>query len=157
MTSIRHEAFIRCARFDEIEELNELIMRSKSYWGYDRAFLEAYRAHLLLSAEALEHELVYCVEVREAIAGVIHLIVVSDEEICLNHLFVEPAFIGQGIGSLLWRHAVEQARRRDARALVFKADPHARTFYERMGAVVVGEHLSTLLPGRKVPRMCYEL
>jgi len=132
-------------------------MRSKSYWGYDRLFLEAYRAHLLLSAEVLEHNPVYCVEVGEAIAGVSHLIVVSDEEICLNHLFVEPAFIGQGIGSLLWRHAVEQARRRDARALVFKADPHARSFYERMGAVVEGYHLSTILPGRKVPRMRYEL
>jgi GNAT superfamily N-acetyltransferase len=157
MTSTRHEAFIRCARLDEVEALTELIMRSKSYWGYDRPFLEAYRAHLLLSPEALKHDPVYCAEVGEAIAGVSHLIVVSDEEICLSHLFVEPAFIGQGISALLWRHAVDQARRWGAKALVFGADPHARTFYEGMGAVVVGENLSRILPGRRIPRMRYEV
>lgn len=157
MTSTRHEALIRRARLDEVEALNELIMHSKSYWGYDRPFLEAYRAHLLLSPQALEHDHVYCAEVGEAIAGVSHLIVVSDEEICLSHLFVEPVFIGQGIGALLWRHAVEQARRWSAKTLVFGADPHAQAFYERMGAVVVGEKHSTIFPGRKVPRMCYEL
>jgi GNAT superfamily N-acetyltransferase len=156
MTSTKPEAFIRCARPDEVEALNELIMRSKSYWGYDRAFLEACRPHLMLSPEALEHDLVSCAEVGNAIAGVSHLIVVSDEEICLDHLFVEPAFIGQGIGALLWQHAVEQARQRGAKALVFGSDPHARPFYERMGAVVIGENLSTILPGRRTPRMRYE-
>lgn len=152
----RHEVSIRCARLNEVEALNELIMRSKSYWGYDRSFLEACRPHLLLSPEALEHDPVYCAEVGDVIAGVSHLIVVSEEEICLDHLFVEPAFIGQGIGTLLWRHAVEQARRWGAKALVFGADPHARPFYERMGAIVVGEDLSTILPGRRTPCMRYE-
>lgn len=82
---------------------------------------------------------------------------VSDAETDLDHLFVEPTFIGHGMGGILWRHAVALARSMGATALVFGADPHAQPFYEHLGAVVVGENLSTIIPGRRTPRMRYAL
>lgn len=123
---MRSEALIRRAQPDEVEVLNTLIMLSKSHWGYDQSFLEAWRPHLILTCEAIERNYVYCAEARGTIAGLSHFAVVSDAEIYLDHLFIEPAFIGQGIGGLLWRHAVEQARAMGAKALVFEADPYAR-------------------------------
>lgn len=137
MTATRLKALVRRARPDEAEALNELIMRAKSYWGYDQAFLEACRPHLLLTPEAIEQHPVYCAEVGGVVAGVLHLIVVSDAEIDLDHLFVEPTFIGHGIGGILWRHALALARSMGATSLVFGVDPHAQPFYEHMGAVVV--------------------
>ena len=78
-------------------------------------------------------------------------------EIELDLLFVEPTFIGQGIGTLLWRHAIDLARSMGAKTLMFDADPHARPFYERMGAVVINDHLSTVITGLRIPRMRYAL
>lgn len=65
--------------------------------------------------------------------------------------------MGRGIGAHLWRHAVEQARAEGARAVVLDADPNARPFYERMGAVVVSWKDSTAVPGRRSPQMRFEL
>jgi GNAT superfamily N-acetyltransferase len=157
MIATRLEALIRHAQTDEADTLNELIMRAKAFWGYDQAFLEACRPHLLLKPEVIEQDPVYCAEVGGSVAGISHLIVVSDATIDLDHLFVEPTFIGQGIGGILWRHAVTQARSMGATTLVFEADPLARPFYEQMGAVVVGETISTIIPGRITPRMRFEL
>lgn len=152
----RLEALIRRARPHEAEALNELIMHAKGYWGYDQAFLEACRPHLILHPEVIERDPTYCAMVGDKMVGVSHLIVLSGAEINLDHLFVEPTFIGQGIGGLLWHHAVALARSMGARALIFGADPHARPFYEHMGAVVVGEDISTIFPGRRTPSMRYE-
>jgi GNAT superfamily N-acetyltransferase len=157
MTSTKRKALVRRAQPGEAEALNELITRSKSYWGYDLSFIEAYRSFLSLSPEAIEHHPVYCAEVESTIAGVSHFTVTSETEIERDHLFVEPTFIGQGIGKLLWQHAVELARSMGARALVFDADPHARPFYEQMGAVVEGYHFSTVMAGLRIPRMRYAL
>lgn len=37
---------LRSARADEVQMLSELALRSKGYWGYDAAFLEACREEL---------------------------------------------------------------------------------------------------------------
>jgi GNAT superfamily N-acetyltransferase len=157
MTSTKHEARVRRAQPHEAEALNEVITRSKSYWGYDPSFVEAYRSFLSLSPEAIEHHPVYCAQVGDTIAGVLHVKKVGRAEIELSHLFVEPVFIGQGIGKLLWQHGVDLARSMGANALVFDADPHARPFYEQMGAVVEGYHVSAVIAELRVPRMRYAL
>jgi len=150
-------ARVRRARPDEAEALNAIIMRSKSYWGYDVRFLEAYRSFLSLRPEDIEHNPVYCAEVGGTLAGISHFNWVADAEIELFHLFVDPNFIGQGIGRLLWHHAVDLTRSMGATALVFDVDPHARPFYEHLGAVVTGEHASTVIAGLTIPRLRYEL
>ncbi len=148
---------IRRARPDEAEALNALIMRSKAYWGYEEWFLAACRPLLLITPEDIAREPVYCASVRATLAGVLHLKILNHGEVDLDHLFVEPAFIGHGIGGLLWRHAVDCARELGADGLVLSADPHARPFYERMGAVVIGEEISPIFAGRTIPHMRYSI
>jgi GNAT superfamily N-acetyltransferase len=156
MTLTRRDVCIRRALREEAEALTALILRAKSHWGYDQSFLEACRPMLTLKPESIEHDLVYCAEIESRVIGVSHLKRVDEVTVCLDDLFVEPAFIGQGIGGLLWRHAVEIAKTMGATSLVFGADPHARPFYEHMGAIVEGYDQSTIVPGRKTPRMRYE-
>jgi GNAT superfamily N-acetyltransferase len=157
MAPTRSGAIVRRAAADEADALNAVIVRSKSYWGYAPAVVEAYRAFLCLEPEFIERNPVYCAEVDGITAGVSHFNAVGRAEIELFHLFVDPAFIGQGIGKLLWRHAVDGSRSMGGTALVFDSDPHARPFYERLGAVVVGDHESTVVAGLRIPRMRYEL
>jgi predicted N-acetyltransferase YhbS len=69
----------------------------------------------------------------------------------LGHLFVEPDSIGSGIGRKLFAAIVASLKRESARRLVIEADPNAKAFYERMGAVHVGEAPSGSIPGRMLP------
>jgi GNAT superfamily N-acetyltransferase len=75
----------------------------------------------------------------------------------LDYLFVEPDAIGMGVGTALWRHAVETARALGHCSLTVVADPHAEGFYRRMGAVPAGAQPSDLLPGRLLPVLRFSL
>ena len=67
---------------------------------------------------------------------------------------MEPSAIGSGAGRRLFEHASRTLRATSgAPALEVDADPHAVGFYERMGAVRIGETASTLIPGRTLPRL----
>ncbi len=155
MSTMSSAVRLRPALPGEAAGLTELILRSKAHWGYDQAFLDASRPYLTLHPDAIERDHVVCAEVGGVVAGVVHVCMQGDGEVYLDDLFVEPAYIGHGIGKLLWRHAVEWTVAMGARAMVFGADPNARSFYERMGAVVVGEIASSVIAGRTSPRMRY--
>jgi GNAT superfamily N-acetyltransferase len=148
---------IRRARPEEEAALSGLMWRSKAHWGYDQAFMEANRVQLTISADAIERDAVYVAEVGDTVAGMSHLIRLEGDEALLDDLFVEPEHIGTGVGAALWRHAAGLARELGVRAMILDADPNARPFYERMGAVVTGEIASTNAPGRTLPRMRFDL
>ena len=70
----------------------------------------------------------------------------------LEHFWVAPTRMGEGIGRALFTHAVEHCRAIGARRLWISADPNAEGFYARMRARRVGEVPSTPA-GRRLPRL----
>ena len=62
-------------------------------------------------------------------------------ELELHHLWVLPAWIGSGIGRLLFEHAMDRSASRGASIVEIEADPNAEGFYVRMGARLVGENV----------------
>ncbi len=158
MGAMQSKIRIRRAQPEEAELLTALIMRSKAHWGYEPALLDVWRSDLALDSAMIARDPVYCAEDLDGIVvGVSHLYLQDNGEVYLDHLFTEPASMGQGIGSCLWHHTVEQTALLQARALVFEADPNARPFYEHMGASVVGWEESHTVPGRRNPLMRYDL
>jgi GNAT superfamily N-acetyltransferase len=69
----------------------------------------------------------------------------------LRDLWVDPAAIGTGVGTLLWRHMLGEARRLAYRVVRIESDPNAEGFYLKMGARRVGAIASTVLEGRTLP------
>jgi predicted N-acetyltransferase YhbS len=63
----------------------------------------------------------------------------------LNKLSIEPRHI-RGVGRALLAQAIAEVRRRGAERLTILADPNAAGFYERTGAVRVGEAPSDSVP-----------
>ncbi len=51
----------------------------------------------------------------------------------LDDLWIDPDWMGQGIGRLLFQHAEGQARRSGATRMEWEAEPNAIAFYEKMG------------------------
>lgn len=154
---MRMRICIRRAKPHEAEALSALIMRSKAHWGYSQQQLDGWRSALTISAATIARDPVYCAEVDSELAGVAHLKALNATEALLDDLFVEPAFMGAGIGAALWRQAVTVARQHGATALVLDADRHAIPFYQHMGAVLVDDLAHTDAVGVATPRMRYAL
>lgn len=147
---------IRQATASEAERLTELALRSKAHWGYDAEFLRDCRIDLTLTPEYIASSSVFVLEERGSVAGFYSL---SGEgaDVELMHLFVEPLAIGRGYGKLLFKHAVETARRFKFERMLIGSDPNALEFYEAMGARRVGEVASIMRPGRMLPLLHYAL
>lgn len=148
---------IRRANPGEAETLSALIMRSKAHWGYSQQQLDGWRSALTISAETIARDPVYCAEADGRLAGVMHLKLLDATDVLLDDLFVEPAFIGAGVGAALWRRAVAVAREHGATALVLDADRHAIPFYQYMGAELVDDLARADAAGISTPRMRYAL
>lgn len=148
---------IRAARSDEAEALTALARRSKASWGYPAELMERFAPDLVIGADAIARGEVRVVEDDAgAVLGVARLSLTGEVAV-LEDLWIEPAAMGRGLGRRLWEDAVERARRAGAIAIELDADPYAKPFYDRMGAVQVGETPSTRVAGRSLPRMRFDL
>ena len=143
---------IRRARPDEADALTALAGRSKAHWGYDADFLDRVSDAMRLHADEIGRHEVWVLESSSGTPIGYHR-VIPGEPAELEDLWVEPSAIGSGAGRRLLAHALEVARTEGASAIEIDADPHAVGFYERMGAIRIGETPSTLIPGRVLPRM----
>jgi len=66
-------------------------------------------------------------------------------------LFVEPSAIRTGVGRALFEAAVRLVERQRGTSLSILADPFAAAFYQRQGAVKIGEAPSDAIPGAIYP------
>jgi GNAT superfamily N-acetyltransferase len=146
---------IRAARPSEAPDLADLALRSKAYWGYRSDELDLWRDELAVTAELMRTMRIECAVVAERLVG-FFVLASRGGTAELEHLWVEPVWIGRAIGRALFERAVVVAREEDARELRVVADPHAAGFYLRMGAVQVGEQPSKIA-GRCLPVLTFDL
>ena len=144
---------IRTARKDEARALTELSRRSKAYWGYDNAFLEACADELYIGPAALDdmNQTWRVATEADSIAGVYGLAPVNAETVELAALFVEPGAIGKGIGRRLVDDALHRAQADGFQRMLIQGDPNAEGFYKAMGARRTGERESGSIRGRFLP------
>jgi GNAT superfamily N-acetyltransferase len=152
---VRPDARIRRARPEEAGLLSALARRSKAHWDYDPDFLRRAEAQLTVTSRTIVEQEVWVLQLEDRLVG-FHQVVPGEPSV-VEDLWLEPEAIGLGLGRCLWEHAVEVARASGASSMELDAEPNALGFYERMGAVRVGETPSSVAPGRSLPRMRVEL
>jgi GNAT superfamily N-acetyltransferase len=143
---------IRRARPEEAEALRELAHRSKAYWPYDDEFLKAVAPMLILEPRHVRTQEVHVLEMGGSVAGW-HRVTFHGERAELEDLWLEPEWIGAGLGRTLFEHAVGVARDGGARRLEWDAEPYAEGFYRAVGGKEIGRTPSAAEPGRTLPRM----
>ena len=116
--------------------LREIAIDAKAHWGYDRALVEDWAEGGDFEPESLAERLVFVAEANGEPVGWASLIP-RGQVGWLEDLWVEPAWIGRGVGRVLFEHAKERARGLGAARLEWEAEPNARGFYERMGGSYV--------------------
>src|SRR5436309_164225 len=128
---------------------------AKSYWGYEPEVVRAWAARADFSPEALRAVELYVGEMDGRPLAWSALTLHGD--ICtLDDIWVEPPWIGRGIGTQLFRHAVARAQALGASTMEWRAEPKAVGFYEKLG----GRYLRDSEPtswGRPLPVMGLEL
>ncbi|HEY0681476.1 MAG TPA: GNAT family N-acetyltransferase [Steroidobacter sp.] len=150
---------VRPARPDEARLLSDLALRSKAHWGYSAEFLAAVRNELSYRVEQIESaDMSFTVlEVDGAPVGFYALKLLTATEVELDSLFVEPHFIGRGLGRKLIEHAKLAATGLGARRMIIQGDPNATAFYVAAGGVLTGTRESGSIPGRLLPTFAIEL
>jgi GNAT superfamily N-acetyltransferase len=147
------------ARPADAGALTAIAYAAKRYWDYPLRWLEAWREELTIRPEfiAAHAQAVYAAVIDERMIGFYALACV-DRQATLEHLWVLPEAIGQGIGRVLFEHAVQQARDLGAQTLAITADPNAAGFYMRMGARRVGEKVYQLEgQWRRLPQLALDI
>jgi GNAT superfamily N-acetyltransferase len=126
MTPRRSQASlrIRSANPRDGERLREIAVASKSHWGYDLDRVRQWAAMGDFSPEGLRRKEVYVAEVAGLVVGWAALI--AKGEVCLlDDLWIEPEWIGKGIGTRLFEHAAKRGRQLGANRMEWEAESHA--------------------------------
>jgi GNAT superfamily N-acetyltransferase len=124
---------IRAGVAEEAALLREIAIAAKSHWGYDQAWVRQWVEGGGFSDEALRGRNIYVAEIAGQTVGWAALVPKGD--VCwLDDLWIDPSWIGKGVGSQLWRHVAALARAQGALRLEWEAEPNAIGFYEKMGA-----------------------
>ncbi len=142
---------VRGARPGDFERVRELTLESKAYWGYDRDFVRRWAEGLSFES-ACER---WVAELDGEIVAWAALVPPADDVAVLDDLWVDPAAIGRGLGSRLFRLAADRARELGAQRLEWGAEPNAVGFYEKVGGRKLRDHVTEW--GRVAPWMGLEL
>jgi len=145
---------IERSRVADRDVLNALAFRSKCYWPYSLEYLTQCIPSLHLTDEDIEQWPVYMARDGEGILGFFALKTLKGED-RLDHLWVDPRFIGKGVGRLLFARAAEEAKGLGWKQFRLAADPFAEPFYLRRGAVRIGLVQSRIKPDLYLPHMEY--
>lgn len=136
---------VRRAVPDDAPQLSQLAQRAKAHWNYPPEWLAAWQPQLTIESRYL---LAHRVLVAESAGRLLGMCALEDRGTCwsLEHVWVDPASMGQGVGRTLVQQALDIARAVRPGRVVAEADPHAAGFYRRMGASEVGA-LPASMPG----------
>lgn len=148
---------IRAAQVGEATKLTALCVRSKAHWGYDAEFMRRSAVSLRVSsADIALGRVMVAVDGKDCALGVASVIPEGDCA-ALDLFFIDPPFMGRGVGRALFKAAVQAAYMIDAKTLTILADPNAAAFYERMGARFLRNAPSDAIPGRTLPLYEYDI
>src|SRR2546423_7472060 len=128
---------MRRAKPQDAKRLTEIAFAAKRHWGYPEAWIQAWKEVLTIRPEFIVSHETYVAYVDGAAIG-FYALVGELKRASLEHLWVLPGAMGQGVGRALFNHAVQRAKAVGIEAIEIESDPNAEEFYNRMGARRVG-------------------
>lgn len=148
------------ARNTDSDVLTDIAFTAKKHWKYPDSYYNLWKDELTISKEYLKQNIVYKAQLEDLILG-FYSIVENKSDFCsgniflkkgfwLEHIFINPAYHKFGIGRLLIKHAKMISRKVGISNLLIFVDPHAKGFYDKIGAEFLYDSESSI-PGRLIP------
>ena len=151
-------ARIRRADRAEASRLTIIAHAAKRYWNYPEAWIREWREQLTVTPAYIDEHRVFVIEIERVVAG-FYALRGDRPTVELDHMWVDPEYIGQGLGRRLVEHVMAEARAGGAQRIEIDSDPHAEAFYSHLGARRIGETPAPVNgdPERYLPRLLLEL
>jgi GNAT superfamily N-acetyltransferase len=147
---------IRRAKPEGAATLTEIAFAAKRHWGYPEHWIQGWKNILTIDADFIAKHETYTACMDEHAVGFYALIRWSNRA-SLEHLWVLPRVMGQGVGRALFSHAVQRAKALGVEAIKIESDPNAEKFYEHMGARRVGANVTEMEgQARTLPVLLYD-
>src|SRR3954454_20479002 len=148
---------VRAAKLEEQRELTRLCVRATMHAGHDEVFIDRTMPALTITVPLIAAD---CVQVAQdgagEVVGVVSVTPTALQGIAqLDGLYVDPGHWKRGIRRVLFGAAVTRAKAMKAGALMITAEPSAEGFYERMGAIRIGEGPFYFSPETILPSLLY--
>ena len=140
---------IRSAQPEDASQLTAISHDAKRHWGYPEELMRMWRDDLTVTEEFIRNHIVYVAEDDSAIRG-FYALSGGGATYELEHMWVEPGFMGRGVGRALLEHASGFLRAEGCTLLRIVSDPNAEGFYRRLGAVPAGR-VPSRPEGRTLP------
>lgn len=128
---------IRVGTERDFPRLREIAVEAKAHWGYDRTQVEKWALGGDFDPGSMRAREVYVAAEEDGAPVGWASLIARGEVGWLEDLWIDPPWIGRGVGRLLFEHVAGRARELGASRLEWEAEPNARGFYERMGATYV--------------------
>ena len=141
---------------DEADTLTALAHRAKAHWGYPPEWMARWRDELTIGPDDIRAHEVWVAEDDGRVVGMCAL-ERGDAAWTLEHVWVDPESMGRGVGQALVTHALQHATTAAPMDVHVVADPHATTFYERLGWVRTGTVAAPMpgAPERALTRLAF--
>ncbi len=146
--------------------LTAIAFAAKRHWNYPEEYFDIWRNELTITKDYIDKNLVFVAICDEEVIGFGAIVVVEsaflagevfvEEGYWLDHLFIDPCFLYQGIGTKLIDYATKFCSKKGVSKLLIFTDPHAVAFYEKSGAVFLYDSLTSIRE-RKIPVYCLSL
>ncbi|HQR35285.1 MAG TPA: GNAT family N-acetyltransferase [Blastocatellia bacterium] len=148
---------IRHAEPEEAARLTEIAIAAKRHWGYPESWIETWRDELTITPDFIERHQVFAIT-DNAIPMGFYAVVTSGDSTKLEHMWILPELIGNGLGRQLLKHAHYRAAMAGVKVIEIVSDPNAEGFYLKAGAKKIGEVISTIQgQKRKLPLLALDI
>jgi GNAT superfamily N-acetyltransferase len=145
---------IRAATVQDCARLTQIAREAKAHWGYAQRWLEGWQDVLTIKPTQLSDWQILVAEIDAAAIGFVAL-APGPEVWTIEHMWVLPSHMGQGVGRILFDVALQLARDKGARCMEIDADPNAAGFYRQCGAFEICRTAAPVDtdPQRTLPRL----
>ena len=144
------------AKQEDHVALSLLTIGSKSYWNYSKEQIEEWIPVLTITPEYIEQNPVFKLVQNDQIIGYYSYHAHKEGEVLLDNLFISPAFMGKGIGTMLMNDFFDRVQSNGTSAIVLYSDPNAAAFYIKFGFELIGNE-PTSIKNRFLPILRKEL
>ena len=145
---------LRSAEASDAQALTDLAYAAKRHWGYAEELIELWSGDLTITSSIVKLRKMIVATNDEKIVGMISLDT-NDNQAEIDHLWVLPSHMGQGIGAILLKRLLQEAYDDGFKMIEVVSDPNAVGFYQRFGAKQTG-WLDSKPKGRRLPVLTIE-
>lgn len=138
------EIGIRRAHPEDALYLTSISFGAKRHWNYTEEYLALWHEQLTITEDYINSSVVFVAQKGNTIIGYCSIIEATPENMeelgfeqegyWLNHIYIRPAYIRNGIGTKLIEQVQVYCREHDMHLLRIESDMNANGFFENLGA-----------------------